>query len=117
MPKRVQYPFDERSMEKLPADKIPPIPYEQEKAMRLYMSLNPTGKELKLPNGGEVNIIQRAIEEVVRDIKSDCHTLHADDAKEISRLENAIRKAMDKLVLDEFDAAYEVLEQAMLESE
>jgi len=56
-----------------------PIPYEQEKAMRLFMKLNPTGTELRLPGGGEVGIIQQAIEEVIREIKAECSDMHNHD--------------------------------------
>lgn len=75
-----------------------PIPYEQEKAMRLFMKLCPTGKELRLPGGNEVNIIQRAIEEVVRDLKDDCKALHEADVADINRLkenENTLLRAIE----------------------
>ena len=75
-----------------------PIPYEQEKAMRLYMKLNPTGTELRLPEGGEVGIIQAAIEEVVRDIKGDCAPMHEADVAEINKLREALQKIYDETV-------------------
>lgn len=60
------------------------LSYEDEKAMRLFMKLY--RHDGPAPHAEAIGIIKRAVEEVVRDVKSDCRHMHSADHAEISRL-------------------------------
>jgi hypothetical protein len=76
-----------------------PLPYEEEKAMRLWMRLHGTGG--KTPTDSEkIAIIQRAIEEVVRDVKSDCRPLHESDSS-LAAIQRAALKQIHEMAAED----------------
>src|SRR3712207_3155596 len=61
-----------------------PLTYEDEKTMRLFMKLY--RHDGPAPETEAIRIIRRAVEGVIRDVKSDCRHMHSSDHAEISRL-------------------------------
>lgn len=54
--------------------------------MRLWMRLNGTPSK-SLTEGEKIVIIQRALEEIVRDVKAGCHSAHESDSNQREALE------------------------------
>lgn len=84
------------------------IPYEQEKAMRLWMKLFQADKKA-LSDGEKIGLIKRTIEDVVRDVKSDCQSIHRNDCDSIIALRDTLAEIRNIIIRCLFDSQQKVL--------